>query len=327
MRKLSWSSPSKLPDAWVLPINSYGINRAFMGGLESGRFHCFTGPKASGKSTQALYAIAAAQRMGKVCAYVDAEKTFDAKYAAKCGVDIDSLKYLREGANVAEGICDLIVPELDKHLVDLIVIDSLSTINLESFYTDPTANPMGISARSAGFVLDKLLNSLHRDQMIILISHVSMQKSGMHFVMAAKSSNKQDHIVSNTIFFRAGNGDSNLRDDGFRKVTWKLAKTKQPVVADSGEYYFKGATAQIDTLDELVDVAKELDIVTGGAWLNYIDDNGEIIKFHGKPQLISELQEHPDLRSSIELRIKQHDASITARTVDGLEELEGEVTA
>src|ERR1051325_3664852 len=107
--KLQFKS-GRLDKRWKLPLGSYSLNRALGGGLESGRFHLFWGPKASTKSTQALYAIANAQKMGKHCLYIDAEKTYDGDYAEKCGVDIDELELLDEGANVAEDMLTALLP-------------------------------------------------------------------------------------------------------------------------------------------------------------------------------------------------------------------------
>ncbi|MGU0042667.1 hypothetical protein ACVXHA_03635 [Escherichia coli] len=47
--------------------------------------------ESSGKTTLTLQVIAAAQREGKTCAFIDAEHALDRIYARKLGVDIDNL--------------------------------------------------------------------------------------------------------------------------------------------------------------------------------------------------------------------------------------------
>ena len=60
------------------------------GGLPMGRIVEIYGPESSGKTTLTLQVIAAAQREGKTCAFIDAEHALDPVYARKLGVDIDT---------------------------------------------------------------------------------------------------------------------------------------------------------------------------------------------------------------------------------------------
>lgn len=61
------------------------------GGLPMGRIVEIFGPESSGKTTLTLELIAAAQREGKTCAFIDAEHALDPVYAKKLGVNIDEL--------------------------------------------------------------------------------------------------------------------------------------------------------------------------------------------------------------------------------------------
>ena len=61
------------------------------GGLPMGRIVEIYGPESSGKTTLTLQVVAAAQREGKTCAFIDAEHALDPVYARKLGVDIDNL--------------------------------------------------------------------------------------------------------------------------------------------------------------------------------------------------------------------------------------------
>ncbi len=62
-----------------------------IGGLPKGRIVEIFGPESSGKTTLAMHVVAEAQRMGGICAYIDAEHAVDPVYARQIGVDVDEL--------------------------------------------------------------------------------------------------------------------------------------------------------------------------------------------------------------------------------------------
>jgi len=71
---------------------SIGLDKALgIGGLPQGRIIEIYGPESSGKTTVSLHVIAEAQKMGGLCAFIDAEHAFDPEYAKAIGVDIDNL--------------------------------------------------------------------------------------------------------------------------------------------------------------------------------------------------------------------------------------------
>ena len=73
------------------PARFLWISRWSAGGLPMGRIVEIYGPESSGKNHPTLQVIAAAQREGKTCAFIDAEHALDPVYARKLGVDIDNL--------------------------------------------------------------------------------------------------------------------------------------------------------------------------------------------------------------------------------------------
>ena len=73
----------------VIPTGSIALNAALgVGGYPRGRIIEIYGPESSGKTTLAIHAIAEAQKMGGIAAFIDAEHAFDRFYAAKLGVDV-----------------------------------------------------------------------------------------------------------------------------------------------------------------------------------------------------------------------------------------------
>ena len=72
----------------VIPSGCLTLDLALgIGGFPRGRIIEIYGPESSGKTTVALHAIAEAQKMGGVAAFIDAEHALDPVYAKKLGVN------------------------------------------------------------------------------------------------------------------------------------------------------------------------------------------------------------------------------------------------
>ena len=79
-------------DVEALPTGSIGLDMALgIGGLPKGRIIEIFGPESGGKTTVTLHAIAEAQKLGGIAAFVDVEHALDPVYARKLGVDVDQL--------------------------------------------------------------------------------------------------------------------------------------------------------------------------------------------------------------------------------------------
>ena len=78
---------TKTQDIEVIPTGSLSLDLALgVGGLPRGRVVEIFGPESSGKTTLTLHAIAEAQRLGGICAFIDAEHALDPPYARRLGV-------------------------------------------------------------------------------------------------------------------------------------------------------------------------------------------------------------------------------------------------
>ena len=76
----------------VVPSGSILLDEALgVGGYPRGRIIEMYGPESSGKTTLALHAIAEAQKLGGIAAFVDAEHALDPIYAKNLGVNTDEL--------------------------------------------------------------------------------------------------------------------------------------------------------------------------------------------------------------------------------------------
>ncbi len=115
----------------TIPSGFLGLDAALqIGGLPRGHMVEVYGPESVGKSTIALQAIAAAQHAGCQAVYVDAEGAFDASYAARLGIDLSSLLFIRPDSG--EQAFRVLLRLVQSGTIDLAVIDSLSALSNDS---------------------------------------------------------------------------------------------------------------------------------------------------------------------------------------------------
>ena len=117
----------KVEELEVIPTGSITLDHALgVGGYPKGRIIEIYGPESSGKTTLAIHAIAEAQKMGGIAAFIDAEHAFDRFYAEKLGVDVDNLLISQpdNGEQALESAEQLI----RSAAVDIIVVDSVAAL-------------------------------------------------------------------------------------------------------------------------------------------------------------------------------------------------------
>ena len=114
-------------DVPVIPTGSIGLDQALgVGGIPRGRVTEIFGPESSGKTTLTLHIIAECQKMGGICAFIDAEHALDVAYARKLGVNTDELLISQpDYGEQALDIADMLVRSGG---VDLVVIDSVAAL-------------------------------------------------------------------------------------------------------------------------------------------------------------------------------------------------------
>ena len=114
---------NEIEDRKRLPFKSEHFNKLSGGGIPEGTFSCFWGGKGTGKTTAILDLIAVSQAKGKICAYINGERSYDPIWAKKRGVDVDTLVII-EVETLEEGL-DAVIKLCREKVADLIVFDSI----------------------------------------------------------------------------------------------------------------------------------------------------------------------------------------------------------
>src|SRR6202162_5175468 len=111
----------------VIPTGSIALDVALgIGGLPRGRIVEIYGPESSGKTTVALHAVANAQRLGGIAAFIDAEHALDPDYAKNLGVDTDAL--LVSQPDTGEQALEIADTLIRSGAIDVVVIDSVAAL-------------------------------------------------------------------------------------------------------------------------------------------------------------------------------------------------------
>lgn len=311
----------EIPKTEYAATPSYGLNRALNGGLPYGRQVLIWGSKSSAKSSLCLQTVALAQKEGKICAWIDAEMSYDKDWAEKLGVDTSKL--IVSQARTINEMVDVGVSLIEAG-VDIIVVDSITSL-LPAIYFEKDStelkqleNTKQIGAESRDFSNAwKMLNYANnkvKPTLLILISqsrnnintmYTSQQPTGgqatkfySSTVVKLFSSESDNQALKGKIYV----GDKAIEEKIGRKIRWELQFSKTSPAFQSGEYdfYFRGNNLGVDGIADLVDTAELMGIVERtGAW--YLLPDGS--KIQGRDGFVSRVREDLDLQQMIKTKI------------------------
>ena len=160
----------------AIPTGSIGLDAALgVGGMPRGRIAEIFGPESSGKTTLSLHIIAEAQKLGGVCAFIDAEHAMDPEYAKRIGVKIDEL--LISQPDTGEQGLEIVESLVRTGKIDVIVIDSVAALTpKDEIEGDMGAHHVGKQARLMSQALRKLTAIVAKSKtLVIFINQIRMQ--------------------------------------------------------------------------------------------------------------------------------------------------------
>ena len=287
----------------VIPSGCIQLDMALgVGGFPRGRIIEIYGPESSGKTTLTLHAIAEAQKLGGVAAFIDAEHAFDAVYARKLGVDIESL--LVSQPDTGEQALDIAETLVRSGAIDIIVIDSVAALVPQAEINGEMGdNHVGLQARLMSQALRKLTVILSRSNTCMLFINQLRMKIGVIF------GNPETTTGGNALKFYATQRIDTRRiaaiKDGEEvignRTRVKVVKNKVAAPFTQCEFdilYGCGISREASILD----LASELDIIQkSGSWFSY---NNERIG-QGRENTRLFLKDNPELCNEIEQKIRE----------------------
>lgn len=163
-------------DVNAISTGSIGLDAALgVGGVPRGRIIEIFGPESSGKTTLSLHIIAEAQKLGGICAFIDAEHAMDPEYSQRLGVKTDQL--LISQPDNGEQALEIVDSLVRSGKIDVIVVDSVAALTpKDEIEGDMGAYHVGKQARLMSQALRKLTAIVAKSKtVVIFINQIRMQ--------------------------------------------------------------------------------------------------------------------------------------------------------
>ncbi|MGO1973360.1 MAG: recombinase RecA [Propionibacteriaceae bacterium] len=287
----------------VIPTGAISLDRALgIGGLPRGRVVEIYGPESSGKTTVALHAIANAQALGGICAFIDAEHALDPAYAENLGVDTDALLVSQpDNGEQALEITDMLVRS---GALDMIVIDSVAALTPRAEIEGEMGDShVGLQARLMSQALRKMTGAISGAGTTAVFINQLREKIGVMFGSPETTTGGKalKFYASVRLDVRRIETLKDGTDMVGNRTRVKVVKNKVAPPFKQAEFdilYGQGISRE----GSLIDLGVEAGLVRkAGAWFTYeADQLGQ-----GKENARNHLRDNPDLANELEKRIKE----------------------
>lgn len=272
-----------------------------VGGYPRGRVIEIYGPESSGKTTLAIHAIAEAQKLGGIAAFLDAEHAFDRFYAEKLGVDIENL--LISQPDHGEQALEIADHLIRSGAVDIVVIDSVAALTPKSeLEGDMGDSKMGLQARLMSQALRKLSANISKTNTCCMFINQLREKIGVMFgnPETTTGGNALKFYSSVRLDIRRIGQIKEGEDIKGNRTRVKVVKNKLAPPFKKAEFdimYGEG----ISKVGEIIDLGVEYNVIKkSGSWFSY----GETKLGQGREAVKQLLKDNPELAEELEGKIK-----------------------
>ncbi|WP_035479492.1 recombinase RecA [Gelidibacter mesophilus] len=296
-------SDKSVVDVESISSGSLGLDIALgVGGYPRGRVIEIYGPESSGKTTLTLHAIAEAQKVGGIAAFIDAEHAFDRTYAEKLGVDLENLIISQpDNGEQALEIADNLIRS---GAIDIVVIDSVAALTPKSEIEGEMGDSkMGLHARLMSQALRKLTGSISKTNCTVIFINQLREKIGVMF------GNPETTTGGNALKFYASVRLDIRRSTQIKETDGNVMgnKTRVKVVKNKVAPPFKLAEFDImygegiSKVGEILDIAVENEIIKkSGSWFSY----GDTKLGQGRDAVKALIKDNPELMDELEAKVR-----------------------
>ncbi len=287
----------------VIPSGCLTLDLALgVGGFPRGRIIEIYGPESSGKTTVALHAVAEAQKMGGVAAFIDAEHALDPVYAKKLGVNLDDLYVSQpDTGEQALDICDALVRS---SAVDIIVVDSVAALTPKAeIEGDMGDTHVGLQARLMSQALRKLTAIVNKSKTCVIFINQLREKVGVMF------GNPETTPGGKALKFYASMRLDVRKMDVLKDADGAMGnRTKAKVVKNKLAPPFRQAEFDIVFGEG---ISQEGCIIDTGVQYEVIQKSGSFFSYNGskvaqgREKMRLFLKENPEIRAEIDQKIRK----------------------
>ena len=305
-------------DIEVIPTGCLSLDLALgIGGLPRGRMIEIYGPESSGKTTVALHAVAEAQKLGGIAAFIDAEHALDPVYAKALGVNLDDL-YVSQ-PDTGEQALDIVDHLVRSSAVDIIVVDSVAALTPKAeIEGDMGDSHVGLQARLMSQALRKLTAIVNKSKTCVVFINQLREKVGVMFgnPEVTPGGKALKFYASIRIDVRKTDILKDTEGAAGNRTRAKVVKNKLAPPFRQAEFdimYGEGISQE----GCLIDLGVQYDVLgKSGAWYSY---EGSKIA-NGKEKMRQFLKDNAELAKEIEMKIRAAAKGSPVETVSGEEE-------
>jgi len=286
----------------VIPTGSLSLDIALgVGGIPRGRVTEIFGPESAGKSTLAFHVIAQAQKRGGIAAYIDVEHTFDALYAAHCGIKVEDL-YMSQ-PDTAEQALEITEALVRSGAVDIVVVDTVAAlVPRAEIEGDMGEAQVGLQARLMSQALRKLTAAISKSNTAAVFINQLREKVGVFFgnPEVTPGGRALKFYSSVRIDLRRIESVKTGSEVVGNRVRAKVVKNKVAPPFRTAEFDVLFAQG-ISQEGEIIDLGTAMGLIRkNGAFFSY----GEERLGQGRENAKNYLREHPELAQEIESQIR-----------------------
>src|SRR5437588_1538943 len=285
-----------------IPTGSIALDMALGGGgVPRGRVTEIYGPESSGKTTLTYHIMAEAQKLGGVSAYVDAEHAFDPEYAARCGLNLDTL--LISQPDNGEQALEIAETLVRSNAIDVVVIDSVAALvpraEIEGEMGD---SHVGLMARLMSQALRKLVGAVSKSNCALVFTNQIRMKIGVMYGNPETTTGGQalKFYASVRMEIRRVESIKQGTEIVGNRVRVKVVKNKVAPPFRTAEFDLM-FNEGISRIGSIVDLGTEFNIIRkSGAFYSYGDQRlGQ-----GRENVKENLKGNPELADEIEVQIR-----------------------
>jgi recombination protein RecA len=272
------------------------------------------GPESSGKTTLALHAVANAQKLGGIAAFIDAEHALDPIYARKLGVNCDELLISQpDTGDQALEIADMLVRS---GAIDVVVIDSVAALVPKAeIEGDMGDSHMGLQARLMSQALRKLTGTISKTMTCVIFINQIRSKIGVVYgnPETTTGGNALKFYASVRIDIRRTTAIKDAQEQTGNRTKVRVVKNKLAPPFREAEFdilYGEGISAAGDLLDVGVEVGV---IEKSGSWYSY---QGERIG-QGRQNVRTYFIDNPDTYQAIQAKVREN-LGLTSKKEDAV---------